>query len=55
MFWGDRDAGQTFLRSLLAALPFAQDEVEQLVLTAPVACNVDKPGPHWITHILKSA
>ncbi len=35
--WADRDAGRSFVRSLLAALPFPKSEIEQLVLTSPVA------------------
>lgn len=35
--WGDRDAGRAFVRQLIHALPHKGDEIEQLVLTAPVA------------------
>jgi molecular chaperone DnaK (HSP70) len=35
--YADRDAGQAFVRQLLASLPFPKSEIEQLVLTAPVA------------------
>ena len=35
--WDDRAAGRHFLHGLLDALPCAPDEIEQLVLTAPVA------------------
>lgn len=35
--WGDHDAGQTFIHRVLEALPYPQSELEQLVLTAPVA------------------
>lgn len=35
--WADRDAGGQFLRHVLAALPWTMDEIEQVVLTAPVA------------------
>ncbi len=35
--WADRDSGQSFVRSMLAALPFPKSEIEQLVLTSPVA------------------
>jgi molecular chaperone DnaK (HSP70) len=34
--WADRDAGQHFLRSLIATLPH-HDEIDQLVMTVPVA------------------
>lgn len=34
--WGDRDAGEQFLRHLLEALP-DRSEIEQLVMTVPVA------------------
>lgn len=36
-FWADRDAGRSFIRSLIAALPGGEADIEQLVLTAPVA------------------
>ncbi len=35
--WADRDAGRSFVRSILAALPYPKSEIEQLVLTSPVA------------------
>src|ERR1700694_1927571 len=35
--YADRDAGRSFVRTLLNALPFPKNEIEQLVLTAPVA------------------
>ncbi len=35
--WGDHDAGKAFVHSVLGALPFRIDDIEQLVLTAPVA------------------
>ncbi len=35
--WGDNDAGKTFVHTLLSALPYRLDELDQLVLTAPVA------------------
>jgi len=35
--WTDRDAGRTFLRVLLQALPCPVTEIDELVLTAPVA------------------
>ena len=34
--WADRDAGQHFLRGLIATLPH-HDEIDQLVMTVPVA------------------
>jgi len=34
--WADRDAGQHFLRGLIATLP-QHDEIDQLVMTVPVA------------------
>lgn len=33
----DRDAGRLYLRRMLAALPYPMEDIEQLVLTAPVA------------------
>jgi molecular chaperone DnaK (HSP70) len=35
--WSDREAGRSFMNGLLRALPYQRDEIEQLVLTAPVA------------------
>lgn len=35
--WSDFDAGQHFLRRMLAALPYPPSEIEQLVITVPVA------------------
>jgi molecular chaperone DnaK (HSP70) len=35
--WADSDAGNRFVRHLLSALPYAEWEIEQLVLTTPVA------------------
>jgi molecular chaperone DnaK (HSP70) len=35
--WTDSDAGRHFINCLVSALPFALEEVEQLVLTVPVA------------------
>ncbi len=35
--WGDREAGRAFLTALSAALPFSAAEVDQLVITAPIA------------------
>lgn len=35
--WADRDAGRRFMQSVLEALPYGKDDIEQLVLTAPVA------------------
>ncbi len=35
--WTEEQAGQTFLRRLLASLPYQAEEIEQLVITVPVA------------------
>jgi molecular chaperone DnaK (HSP70) len=35
--WSDRDAGQAFIRKLLQNLPENTHDIEQLILTAPVA------------------
>ncbi len=35
--WGDREVGRGFVRDLIARLPYKQEDIEQLVLTAPVA------------------
>jgi molecular chaperone DnaK (HSP70) len=45
--WGDRDAGRTFFQHILDALPYTTDEIEQLVLTAPVAAFEDYLG--WLS------
>jgi molecular chaperone DnaK (HSP70) len=37
VLWRDRDAGRSFVRSLLSALPYPKSDIEQLVLTTPVA------------------
>jgi molecular chaperone DnaK (HSP70) len=35
--FGDRDAGRTFIRHIIDHLPYRNEEIDQLVLTAPVA------------------
>jgi molecular chaperone DnaK (HSP70) len=35
--WHDRDAGRQFVKHLIHSLPYKDTEIEQLVLTAPVA------------------
>lgn len=35
--FGDRDAGRAFVKSVMDALPFDKAQIDQLVLTAPVA------------------
>ncbi len=35
--YADRNAGRAFVHRLLAALPFPKNEIEQLILTSPVA------------------
>lgn len=35
--FSDRDAGSNFVKHVLASLPYDNDDIEQLVLTAPVA------------------
>src|SRR5258708_1425947 len=35
--YADRDAGRSFVRQLLASIPFDKENIDQLVLTAPVA------------------
>jgi molecular chaperone DnaK (HSP70) len=35
--WADRDAGRSFVRGLIDSLPYTRDDIDQLVLTAPVA------------------
>src|SRR5579862_1522170 len=37
LLYADRDAGRSFVRGLLDALPYPKSEFDQLVLTAPVA------------------
>lgn len=34
--WGDHDAGRRFIQYLLQMIPYQKDDLEQLVLTAPV-------------------
>jgi molecular chaperone DnaK (HSP70) len=35
--WADRDAGRSFVQHLIESLPYKKADIEQLVLTAPVA------------------
>lgn len=35
--WADRDAGRNFVRTLIEAIPYQHEDIDQLVLTAPVA------------------
>ncbi|HEX2621679.1 MAG TPA: Hsp70 family protein [Phototrophicaceae bacterium] len=35
--WADRDAGRAFVKHIINSLPYKDSEIEQLVLTAPVA------------------
>jgi molecular chaperone DnaK (HSP70) len=35
--WADRDAGKYFVKHLIEQMPFEDDDIDQLVLTAPVA------------------
>jgi molecular chaperone DnaK (HSP70) len=35
--WGDKDVGRSFVRTLIEAMPYKKEEIDQLVLTAPVA------------------
>ncbi|OQY47028.1 MAG: hypothetical protein B6242_05955 [Anaerolineaceae bacterium 4572_78] len=37
ILWDDKRAGRSFLRNLVRRLPYQPDEIEQLVLTTPVA------------------
>ncbi len=37
ILYGDQDAGRSFIRQVLASIPYPNTEIEQLVLTAPVA------------------
>ncbi|MEP7289931.1 MAG: Hsp70 family protein [Chloroflexota bacterium] len=37
VLYADRDAGRSFVRQLLAAIPYQKADIDQLVLTAPVA------------------
>ncbi len=37
VLYGDQDAGRSFIRQVLASIPYPNTEIEQLVLTAPVA------------------
>ena len=35
--WADRDAGRAFIQAMIQAMPYQDNDIEQLVLTAPVA------------------
>lgn len=48
--WSDRDAGEQFLRQVLSSLPFSLDDIEQLVLTAPVLAY--ESYLEWLTNIM---
>lgn len=48
--WTDADAGQHFLRHLLKALPCKPEEIEQLVITVPVAAFAGYGG--WLNTAL---
>lgn len=50
--WGDREAGQQFIRHLWEALPYPPDEIEQMVLTAPVAAFEDYLG--WLASAMNA-
>ncbi len=48
--WADRDAGRLFLGQLLEALPYRANDLDQLVLTAPVASFSGYLG--WLSEIV---
>lgn len=48
--WADRDVGRLFLRRLLDALPYDPAELDQLVLTAPVASFSNYLG--WLSEMV---
>lgn len=48
--WADRDAGLSFVRELIDRLPHKDDEIEQLVLTAPVASFETYLG--WLNDVI---
>jgi len=51
--WTDRDAGHRFIRHLLSQLPFTPDDIEQLVVTAPIASF---PGYlKWLSEVTDGA
>lgn len=35
--WADRDAGRNFVKKVIDSIPYKKEEIDQLVLTAPVA------------------
>ncbi|MBZ0278346.1 MAG: Hsp70 family protein [Anaerolineae bacterium] len=35
--WADREAGRSFIKHLISTLPYGEADIEQLVMTAPVA------------------
>ena len=49
-WWTDRLAGCAFIQRLIAAMPFRKDEIEQLVLTAPVASFEGYLG--WLNDVM---
>jgi molecular chaperone DnaK (HSP70) len=51
--WSDRDAGRYFLNHLLTALPYTAADIEQLVLTAPVASFTGYF--HWLNETIPLA
>jgi len=52
ILWTDRDAGQHFLRGLMATLPH-HAEIDQLVMTVPVASF--RGYVDWLNHIVGDA
>jgi molecular chaperone DnaK (HSP70) len=52
MLWADRDAGEHFLRGLIAALP-RHEEIDQLVMTVPIAAF--RGYVDWLSRILGEA
>lgn len=48
--FADRDAGAAFIKQMLQSLPFKDDEIDQLVLTAPVAAFEGYLG--WLNGVI---
>ena len=50
--WTDGQAGKTFLRHLLASLPYHAEDIDQLVITAPVAAFDEYTA--WLNRVLEN-
>jgi molecular chaperone DnaK (HSP70) len=48
--WSDSDAGEYLLRQIITSLPYSADQIEQLIMTVPVA--VFEGYTSWLTKVL---